>query len=379
MRRHARRLIAVVAAVTLVSSATAVAQDVGDLSAVEQRLDEIADEIAQAEAKADAADQRLAQADERLDEVEGIVNDLARQLQQQEAEVAAAQKELDRLAARAEEVEAAFTRRTIDMFKHSSGTELDVVFSSGDIQEALDRQSMLQQLNESDRATVEQVRAARGAVLTQQEVLDREVERLEQMKAEQERVLEQVRQIRESRALAAARAKDRVDELEHRHEDLESEQARIEELIAARQSPPSSIAPPSTSSGSSTPSSSGFAWPNCGTVTSEYGYRWGRRHTGIDIDDNRTSSIRASRSGSVIYAEYQGGYGNMTIIDHGDGTTTAYAHQAAIAVSQGQSVSQGQHIGTIGSTGNSTGPHLHFEIRVNGSAQNPRNYLSGGC
>lgn len=379
MRRPAVRLTAVVAVLALVSTATAVAQDAGDLSAVEQRLDQIADEIAEAEARADAADRRLAQAEQRLAEVEGIVNDLARQLEQQEAEVARAQQELDRLAARAEEVEAAFTRRAIDMFKHSSGTELDVVFSSGDIQEALDRQSMLQQLNESDRATVEQVRAARGAVLTQQEVLDREVERLEQMKTEQERVLEQVRQIRESRALAAARADDRVDELEHRHDDLTSEQARIEELIAARQAPPASIAPPSASSGSSTTSSSGFAWPNCGTVTSEYGYRWGRRHTGIDIDDNRSGSIRASRSGRVIFAGYQGGYGNMTILDHGDGITTAYAHQSAIAVGQGQTVSQGQHIGTIGSTGNSTGPHLHFEVRVNGSPQNPRNHLSGGC
>lgn len=115
-------------------------------------------------------------------------------------------------------------------------------------------------------------------------------------------------------------------------------------------------------------------------MTSEYGWRWGRPHRGLDIDDTSSSDIRASNNGTVISAGWNsGGYGNLTLIDHGDGVVTAYAHQSSIKVRVGQSVSRGQSIGVIGTTGSSTGTHLHFETRVNGSAVNPRNLLSGGC
>jgi hypothetical protein len=87
--------------------------------------------------------------------------------------------------------------------------------------------------------------------------------------------------------------------------------------------------------------------------------------------------IHASAGGVVIFAGWYGGYGNFVIVDHGDGIATAYAHQSQIAVSQGQTVSQGDVLGDEGSTGDSTGPHVHFEVRVNGSPQNPRDYVPG--
>jgi murein DD-endopeptidase MepM/ murein hydrolase activator NlpD len=100
-------------------------------------------------------------------------------------------------------------------------------------------------------------------------------------------------------------------------------------------------------------------------------------HQGIDQGASTGTPIGASKAGTVIYAGWQGGYGNLVLIDHHDGVVTAYAHQSRMAVSRGQSVSQGATIGYVGNTGNSTGPHLHFETRVNGSAVNPRQYLSG--
>ena len=122
-------------------------------------------------------------------------------------------------------------------------------------------------------------------------------------------------------------------------------------------------------------SGAGLIWPVNAPVTSGFGYRWGRLHAGIDQGVGTGTPIRAAKAGTVIFSGSMSGYGNVVIIDHGGGFSTLYAHQSRIASSEGQRVSQGQTIGYVGSTGRSTGPHLHFETRVNGSAQNPRRYL----
>jgi murein DD-endopeptidase MepM/ murein hydrolase activator NlpD len=136
----------------------------------------------------------------------------------------------------------------------------------------------------------------------------------------------------------------------------------------------------STGGGGSTPppappsTGGGMIWPIAGRVSQEYGHNG---HPGIDIFAPEGTPIWAAKGGVVISAGMNnGGYGNLVLIDNGGGIVTAYAHQSRILVSVGQSVSQGQTIGLEGSTGNSTGPHLHFEVRVNGSTVNPRNYLS---
>jgi murein DD-endopeptidase MepM/ murein hydrolase activator NlpD len=125
-----------------------------------------------------------------------------------------------------------------------------------------------------------------------------------------------------------------------------------------------------------TPSAAGLIWPVQGVLTSPFGMRWGRMHEGIDIGAPIGTPIYAAAGGTVIYAGWESGYGNLTVIDHGNGLATAYGHQSQIAVSNGQTVSRGQVIGYVGSTGHSTGPHLHFEVRVNGTPENPLNYLS---
>jgi murein DD-endopeptidase MepM/ murein hydrolase activator NlpD len=125
--------------------------------------------------------------------------------------------------------------------------------------------------------------------------------------------------------------------------------------------------------------SSGYIWPADGILTSGFGWRWGRMHQGIDIAAPTGTPVWAASSGVVEYAAWNsGGYGNLVEIRHADGTITRYAHLSAIYVQEGQSVSQTQVIGAIGSTGFSTGPHLHFEVRPGGGgAVNPMAYLSG--
>jgi murein DD-endopeptidase MepM/ murein hydrolase activator NlpD len=154
-------------------------------------------------------------------------------------------------------------------------------------------------------------------------------------------------------------------------EDLDAMQAESAKLAAQIRASSGGGTGASTGSGSS---SSGFIWPVNGVLTSGFGWRWGRMHEGIDIGVGSGTPIRAAAGGTVIYAGWMGGYGNLTIIDHGNGLATAYAHQSAFAVGGG-AVSQGTVIGYVGTTGNSTGAHLHFEVRVNGSPVNPLGYL----
>lgn len=117
--------------------------------------------------------------------------------------------------------------------------------------------------------------------------------------------------------------------------------------------------------------------PVSGTVTSRFGSRWGSTHKGIDIGAPKGTGIKAAASGTVVSAStgYNGGYGNCVVISHGNGIETAYGHCSALYVKVGQKVSQGQVIAAVGNTGRSYGNHLHLEIRINGVAQNPQNYL----
>jgi len=127
---------------------------------------------------------------------------------------------------------------------------------------------------------------------------------------------------------------------------------------------------PSTGPGS-------FSWPVSGTITSPYGWRSNpfggspEFHQGLDIAAPTGTTVVAAATGTIILAKWYGGYGNYILIDHGGGYSTGYGHLSAIYVSDGQSVQRGQAIGAVGSTGQSTGPHLHFEIRIDGKTVDP--------
>ena len=118
-----------------------------------------------------------------------------------------------------------------------------------------------------------------------------------------------------------------------------------------------------------------IAWPLKGPINSYFGSRWGNFHTGLDIGADIGEPYAAAASGTIVAAGWSGGYGNMILIDHGNGVMTRYGHASRLLVSVGQHVSQGQTIGLVGTTGNSTGPHLHFEVILNGDTVNPLNYL----
>lgn len=118
-----------------------------------------------------------------------------------------------------------------------------------------------------------------------------------------------------------------------------------------------------------------FLNPTLGVLTSNFGTRWGRLHSGIDIGADEGEAIRAAKSGRVIFSGTADGYGNYIKIDHGGGLETAYGHCSVLAVNVGDEVERGQTIAYVGSTGNSTGPHLHFEVKIDGEFKNPLDYV----
>jgi murein DD-endopeptidase MepM/ murein hydrolase activator NlpD len=163
-------------------------------------------------------------------------------------------------------------------------------------------------------------------------------------------------------ALKLTRAQEH--KLETEAQALAAADASIRGRLAAAQS-----------ASDTTPSAAGLIWPVNGPVVSPFGYRWGRLHAGIDIAVPYGTPIHAAAAGTVVLAGWVSGYGNYTCIDHGGGLATCYAHQSSYAVSQGASVGQGQVIGYVGCTGHCFGPHLHFEVRINGTPVDPLGYL----
>jgi len=170
-------------------------------------------------------------------------------------------------------------------------------------------------------------------------------------------------------ALGVTKAQEQQQERES--EAIAAASAAIEAKIRAAQSgsddnPSGTVA---------TPSAAGLIWPVQGPITSPFGPRWGGFHPGIDIGVPEGTPIEAAAAGTVIYCGWESGYGNLVVIDHHNGIATAYAHQSRIAVGCDQNVSQGEVIGYSGCTGFCTGPHLHFEVRVNGTPVDPIGYL----
>jgi murein DD-endopeptidase MepM/ murein hydrolase activator NlpD len=199
--------------------------------------------------------------------------------------------------------------------------------------------------------------------------------------AARERRLESTRASLETRQgeLIAARAARRssLDSIRgeiHQHEEVAAElRAEIQAQLAAATGGMPLPAGPLPS-----PSAAGLIWPVEGTLTSPFGYRWGRMHEGIDIAAPEGTPIMAAASGTVVLMQSEassGGYGNYTCIDHGGGLATCYGHQSSFATSEGASVSQGEVIGYVGNTGHSFGAHLHFEVRIEGVPTDPLGYL----
>jgi murein DD-endopeptidase MepM/ murein hydrolase activator NlpD len=293
-----------------------------------------------------------------------------------EAELAEIQQELDLEVRHLELLRERLQRslhvledRLVAIYKSNAPDFLTVILEADGFEDLLDRYEYLQRIEERDSEiiarvrelrdqtedTVERIRAARDEIAAKEAELERTRVELEQQEA----------------ALEAARDKrqDALSQIEGHIERLEGDIGDLEGQIQEQLSAASGALPAGPTS------SSGFIWPVNGPVTSPFGMRWGRMHEGIDIAVPSGTPIHAAAAGTVAIAAPTGGYGNYTCINHSAGLSTCYAHQSSYAVGVGDSVSQGEVIGSVGCTGSCFGDHLHFEVRVNGAAVDPMGYL----
>jgi murein DD-endopeptidase MepM/ murein hydrolase activator NlpD len=389
--------VAALAALAALCVPVAGGQSLGDRkNALDERISGLRSEIEQAKAREGVLSNEISAASAEIDALTGDIDVLTARLATLEAELAEYRARLAKLQARYREQTEHLNRlthehavaqqkladRLIELYKAGEASELEILLQAQSFSDLLDQLDYFRVIGEHDKAIVDEirriqieVRAARletGRIKAEvAEATAVLAEKTEAQRAAREQLL--ARQA----ALSAAREDKQGmlagvrDERHEDEEDLEQMQAASAAIAAQIQSAQAS-APPSGGSGN--PSAAGLIWPVSGPITSGFGWRWGRMHEGIDISAACGTPIRAAAGGTVIYAGWMSGYGNITIIDHGGGIATAYGHQSSIYVGGG-SVSQGQTIGAVGTTGFSTGCHLHFEVRVNGSPVDPLGYL----
>ncbi|MFP4235712.1 MAG: murein hydrolase activator EnvC family protein [Nitriliruptoraceae bacterium] len=355
-----------------------------ELSRARAALEQVSQELRAAEQEASSRQASLADAEAQLERIEAVVNEVALEVERQRVLVRDAEADLQQAERELATLEEQAIDRIARLFKQGPELTFETLLSSEGAEEAIARTQLLERVVLADQVDLESLEAARVNVEVRREIVLTEQDRLEEQLAEQEHLLAQAEELRASRALAAADAERRASQLSAEHEGLEGEEDALVALIERqreeerrREAERRAAAERAAQASAPAPAAGRFAWPMCAPVTSEYGPRWGSMHRGIDLARPVGTPIRAIGPGTVIFAGWQGGYGYMTLIDHGGGIVSAYAHQRGFAVGQGARVAQGEVIGYIGMTGYTTGPHVHLEIRVGGSAVNPRQYLSG--
>ena len=365
-------------------------------NAVDSRISGLRDSIQHAKAKEGVLSTEISDASSRIDALNGDIAVLGDRLTKLESDLAAHRARLARLEDRLHELAATIQRltqqhaiaqkrleeRLVTLYETDEASELEILLQAQSFSDLLEQLDYFRAIGEHDKEIADEIKrvqeetkvAKQETAAVRSEVADATA--ILAKKTEEERAARAALLARQA-ALAAAR-----DAKQNLLADVRSQRGKDEEDLEKMQAASAAIASQLQSSASSeagggsggTPSSSGFIWPVSGPITSGFGWRWGRMHEGVDIGAACGTPIRAAASGTIVYAGWMDGYGNLIVIDHGGGFATAYGHQSALYVGDGP-VSQGQTIGAVGSTGHSTGCHLHFEIRVNGTPVDPLGYL----
>lgn len=342
------------------------------LSNVNQAKSAIKQKIRQKQAAAGVVITSIVQLDNKLEKLERSIELTTSKLrngrEEQNRLGAELKKALTRLDAKRQQARTRLKR----MYVHGEDSPVLALLAAKDLGELAVRRSVMERIAAKDRQLFDELKALSDEVEMRKSKQDALVKEIAGLVAQQKQENAELKQLRSQKTKALDELHEQANNLRDQYAELDRESDRIAAQLRAL-----------TASGGGYRGTFGgrFIKPANGPITSGFGYRFhpilkrSRLHAGVDIGAGYGATIRAAASGLVIYAGYRGGYGNAVIIDHGSGLSTLYGHCSRVFVSSGQTVKQGQSIAAVGSTGLSTGPHLHFEVRKNGSPVNPMGRL----
>lgn len=361
------------------------------LSTIDEQKAEIEAQLEALESQINTASEKKAKLDEKMGLTQDEIDTTQALISQLTDEIDAKTTQLDQAIADLDEKTALFETRIRVMYENGEVSYLDVLLASENFSDMLSRMEIVSQIMDYDKKVVAEYTKAKEDITDKklsletakteqvgyESALKQQYDALDSQKQQQQQIISDLNADKEQKE-----AEERKMEEEKQGINSEIERLSREAAEAARKAAQQSG---SSSSTSTAPSSGTFTWPipgyGKGSITSPYGYRncpyHGRElHSGTDLGVPTGTPIVAAAAGTVVKSYMSSSYGNYTVIDHGGGVITAYAHQSKRQVSVGDKVTAGQQIGLVGSTGNSTGSHLHFEVYVNGSTVNPMQYYS---
>jgi murein DD-endopeptidase MepM/ murein hydrolase activator NlpD len=340
------------------------------LDQINQKIEQERQQLNQKEKQRQAVSQQLHQLDLQLDQTQNELADLNGNVTLLQTRIGVAQQDLQKAEADLADRTRIFDQRLNDIYTEGSVSYLDVLLQATSLSDFLTRFDLMQRIAENDISLMKQISALRDQIARNKKSMEDKKAQLVVLQG----------QTRAKQAELATRSQQKAELLSQikaqkgvLQRDLDEDEAAAEQLTQIIQELQKKNAPRQ--------GTGHLIWPVRGPITSPFGMRINpvthhySGHTGIDIGVDYGTPIKAADGGTVIYVGWNDAYGNMTVIDHGGGISTMYAHESAQLVSVGDKVYQGEIIGKVGSTGWSTGPHLHFEVRVNGDPVNPLNYL----
>lgn len=344
---------------------------------LQSQLKDIEASIAAIENEQDRLEQRIATLRSRTDIVQAQINICLETIEITQTELLAKQQELDQKERDIDETFELFKQRLRAMYMSEDSSLLAVFLQSSTITEFFTNAEAMRRVSKHDNELIDRLKVEKAEIETAKLEIEADLEVLEAEKAELDSAYNEM-------AVLLREANSALSEQQALKNAKQAEQDKIEQAFQAVED---EIAELAAQSGGSFIGGQ-FRWPLPGYPNLSYGFGYrvdpitgaaGDFHRGIDITGWNVygKPVIASNSGRVVKAEYTStGYGIYVIIDHGGGVSTVYAHLSAITVTKGQYVYQGDQVGKVGSTGNSSGPHLHFSVYINGYAQNPLNYVS---
>lgn len=327
--------------------------------------------------------QQLNQTNAAIGEVNGRIDSLAAQQESTQRRIAWNAIQLD--AARRSLLlhDELLKRRLVDIYEYGDLSYVDALIAARSFSEFVERWEDLRLLIAANQRAVRARKAAEARVATIEAELEGTRLQLQQQEQAQDEARSQLGSLADERrnlvTLAGMRRRSVATEVAEMEDLSAAEEASLEGLILERERELESQqrAAGIAGGGDHSGAAGTFSWPVTGTITSPFGWRSNpfggapEFHQGLDIAAPTGTTVTAAAGGTVIMAQWYGGYGNYILIDHGGGYSTGYGHLSAIYVTTGQSVQRGQAIGAVGSTGQSTGPHLHFEVRIAGKPVDP--------